>query len=189
MTPELLRAATGCSSLNAALYAEPLSAACERYDINTPARLAMFLAQVGHESGSLRFVREIWGPTPAQLRYEGRADLGNTQPGDGRRYSGHGLIQVTGRFNHAKTRDQLRADGFEDAPDFEADTQALELPKWACLSAARFWFARGCNALADAGNFDRTTQVINGGQTGAADRRARWARAKTALAPRSTTKE
>ncbi len=69
--------------------------------INTPARAAAFLAQVGHESGQLRYLREIWGPTPAQVRYEGRADLGNAQPGDGKRFMGRGLIQITGRKNYA----------------------------------------------------------------------------------------
>ena len=62
--------------------------------------LAQFLAQVMHESGGLRYVREIWGPTKAQARYEGRKDLGNTQPGDGKRFMGRDVIQVTGRANH-----------------------------------------------------------------------------------------
>ena len=94
MTPQLLQAALGCSQEQAARFAEPLRAACALYGIDTPRRLAAFLAQVGHESGSLRFTSEVWGPTSVQSRYEGRADLGNVQPGDGRKFSGHGLIQI-----------------------------------------------------------------------------------------------
>ena len=72
-----LRAAVGCTEEAAEKYAPNLAVAYSYYEINTPERLAAFLAQIGHESGSFRWVREIWGPTPAQSRYEGRRDLGN----------------------------------------------------------------------------------------------------------------
>ena len=188
MTPELLRAATGCTAERAALFADPLSAACAFYGIDTPARLAAFLAQIGHESGSLRFTTELWGPTPAQARYEGRKDLGNTQPGDGERFKGHGLIQTTGRYNHARVRDRLR-ERFPhlDVPDFEADPERLAEPQWACLSAADYWDDKGLNAQADAGMFEQITRRINGGLNGQADRLARWKRAQEALgAPPAT---
>jgi putative chitinase len=130
----------------------------------------------------LRSTTEQWGPTPAQRRYEGRADLGNTQPGDGERFKGHGFIQVTGRFNHARVRDRLR-ERFPDVPDFEAEPERLaELP-WAALSAADYWDDKGLNALADAGDFAAITRKINGGLNGQADRLARWGKAKRALAP------
>ena len=180
ITPALLQKAVGCTAARAAKFADPLSVACSFYSIDTPVRLAAFLAQVGHESGSLRYTSELWGPTPAQARYEGRADLGNTQPGDGRRFKGHGLIQTTGRHNHARVRDRLR-ERFQGVPDFEADPEALTDPQWAALSAADYWDDKGLNALADAGAFEAITRKINGGLNGYADRKARWARAKRAL--------
>jgi putative chitinase len=181
ITAALLEGAMGAPRDRAELFAPHLDAACRAYEIDTPARLAAFLAQIGHESGGLRHVREVWGPTPAQERYEGRADLGNTQPGDGRRYAGHGLIQTTGRYNHRAVRDRLRQRGI-DAPDFEANPDLLADPKWAAWSAADYWDWRGCNALADAGSFDAITVKINGGLNGQADRLERWAKAKAVTA-------
>lgn len=184
MTPEQLAACTGCLSvLQAAPWLEYIEAAMAAYAINTPARQSAFLAQIGHESGGLRYVREIWGPTPAQARYEGRADLGNTQPGDGKRFRGRGLIQMTGRANYASTRDRLQAK-FPNCkvPDFEACPEALAVPKWAALSAGDFWESRGLNALADEGDFERITKRINGGLNGQDDRMALYAAAQEILA-------
>lgn len=182
MTPDQLQRATGCTPENAAKFADPLSAACAFYGITTPVRLAAFLAQIGHESGALRYTTELWGPTPAQQRYEGRADLGNTQPGDGARFKGRGLIQTTGRHNYAKVRDRLRERFPQlDVPDFEAEPERLAEPQWAALSAADYWDMRGLNALADAGDFVGITRKINGGTNGLADRLARWKTAKAAL--------
>ena len=180
ITTDTLRAALGCSTLRAASWAPHLQRACEIFAINTPARLAAFLAQIGHESGRLQFSREIWGPTPAQARYEGRADLGNVQPGDGRRFAGRGLIQTTGRANYGATRDGLRQ-FMPDVPDFEAMPQLLEQAEWAALSAAWYWHSRGLNALADVGDFRRICLRVNGGTNGMADRLALWAKAKDAL--------
>jgi putative chitinase len=189
MNDKLLIAAVGCTPERAALFAEPLAAACTAYGIDTNRRLAAFLAQIGHESGSLRYLTELWGPTPAQAGYEGRADLGNTQPGDGERFKGHGGIQITGRFNHARVRDRLRAK-FPDlnVPDFEAEPERLAEPLWAMLSAADYWDEHGLNALADADRFIAIGRAINRGNrnstkpaNGEADRIARWERAKKAL--------
>jgi putative chitinase len=184
MTPtlDMLAAALGCPVSRVAPFSEHLLAACDAYAINTPARLAAFLAQIGHESGSLRFVREVWGPTPAQARYEGRADLGNVQPGDGQRYCGRGLVQTTGRSNYVALRNRLRVRLGPDVPDFEAQPDALEQPRWAAWSAADYWGWRKLNELADAGDFEAITRRINGGLNGQADRLARWERAKAALA-------
>ncbi len=181
LTPALLRAATGCTAEAAERFAPHLDAACRVYGIDTFARYVAFLAQIGHESGSLRHVREIWGPTPAQQRYEGRADLGNVYPGDGQRYMGRGLIQTTGRHNYRAVRDRLRTRG-QDAPDFERDPGSLESPKWACWSAADYWDWRGLNALADRGDFESITRRINGGLNGHADRLRRLQMAREALA-------
>jgi putative chitinase len=181
LAPALLRAATGCTAEAAERFAPHLDEACRAYGIDTFARYVAFLAQIGHESGSLRHVREIWGPTPAQQRYEGRADLGNVYPGDGQRYMGRGLIQTTGRHNYRAVRDRLRTRG-QDAPDFERDPDSLESPKWAAWSAADYWDWRGLNALADRGDFEQITRRINGGLNGHADRLRRLQVAREALA-------
>ena len=181
ITIEALRA-VGATAARAAEVLEPLKAACALYGIDTPQRVAMFLAQVGHESGGFRYAAELWGPTPAQARYEGRRDLGNTQPGDGERFKGHGFIQTTGRANHVAVRDRLRA-RFDNVPDFEAEPERLTELQWACLSAADYWDMRNINAAADAGDFERVTRLINGGLNGLADRIARWERVKAVLLP------
>lgn len=163
MTPEQLAACTGCKSLALAeSWLPQIEAAMAAYGIDTPQRQAYFLAQIGHESGGLHYTTELWGPTEAQKRYEGRADLGNTRPGDGSLFRGHGLIQVTGRANHAHERDRLRLK-FPDAPDFEEYPALLAQPQWAALSAADFWNSRGLNAGADAGDVDWISDVINRG--------------------------
>ncbi len=145
--------------------------------ISTPARIAAFLAQVGHESGQLRYVRELWGPTPAQRGYEGRSDLGNTQPGDGKRYLGRGLIQITGRANY-------RACGIALGLDLEAQPELLETPAHATASAAWFWLNNGLNRFADQDSdaaFAQLTRRVNGGTNGLDDRRALWLRARAVL--------
>jgi putative chitinase len=173
LTAETLRDTVQCSLVRAREWLPHINETLRLFRIDTPARAAAFLAQISHESGRLAYTSEIWGPTAAQRRYEGRADLGNTQPGDGSRYRGHGLIQTTGRANHASTRNGLRSPRFclHSAPDFEADPDALALPRWAALSAGWYWHSRDINTLADAGQFDAITTRINGGQNGAADRR------------------
>lgn len=180
LTPLQLSGACGCQMIVAENWVEPINAAMGVFAIDTPERAAAFLAQIGHESGRLRYTRELWGPTPAQLRYEGRADLGNTEKGDGYRFRGRGLIQTTGRANYRRTRDGLL--GFLPlVPDFEATPEALEIPKWAAYSAAWFWADRGLNALADSQAFMQITRRINGGTNGYDDRVALWAGAQTAL--------
>lgn len=180
--PALLAQATGCGPVRAELFAGHLVEACGAYAISaTPERLAAFLAQIGHESASLRYVAEVWGPTTAQKRYEGRKDLGNIEPGDGSRYRGRGLIQTTGRANYAAVRDRLRRRLGPEVPDFEAEPDLLEHIRWAVWSAADYWDWRGLNALADAGHFEQITRRINGGLNGQPDRLARWKRAREAL--------
>ncbi len=157
-------------------YAAALSLPLRSYSITTPTRLAAFLAQVGHESGGGRYTREIWGPTPSQLRYERRADLGNHLPGDGRRFLGRGLIQITGRANTYGALGALR-------PMMSIDEFCawLESRPGAAESACWWWATRGCNERADTGDFERLTRHINGGLNGLADRRQRWGEAKAAL--------
>jgi len=150
------------------------------YEINTPQRMAHFFAQVGHESGSFKWVRELWGPTPAQRGYEGRKDLGNTQSGDGSKFRGRGLIQYTGRANYA----QLSQHIFKDARLLDTP-QLLEVPEFAVQSACYFWKSRGLNELSDTGWTDavvtKITRKINGGINGLNDRLLRFQQALNAL--------
>lgn len=183
-----LASACGARIDRAQMWLPHICKAMDAYEITTPERAAAFLAQIGHESGGLRYSTELWGPTAAQARYEGRADLGNTEAGDGSKYRGHGLIQTTGRANHARVRDRLRARLGDHVPDFEADPLRLADPEWAAMSAADFWDDKGLNALADAGDFFKVSARINGinrstGQpNGYDDRLARWEAAKAVLA-------
>lgn len=169
------QAATGLSDEMARAWYEHVRAACLEFSIVGPVRIAAFLAQVGHESGGFIYTREIWGPTVAQQRYEGRADLGNTQSGDGFRFRGRGLIQITGRTNYERAAAGLGV-------DVVTDPQLLEGRALAARSAAWWWATHGCNQLADGGDFVALTRRINGGTNGLADRQARWERAKKAIA-------
>ena len=160
---------------SAGVFVPALNTAMNHYQIIGTKRIAAFIAQIGHESGQLKYVKEIWGPTKAQARYEGRADLGNTQPGDGSKYRGRGFIQITGRANYGACGEALGL-------DLIAQPELLEKPQHACMSAAWFWATSGLNTLADAGKFEAITQRVNGGQNGAADRQALYARALKVLA-------
>lgn len=149
----------------AGVFVPFLNTAMNRYGIVGPLRAAAFIAQVGHESGQLRYVREIWGPTAQQAGYEWRADLGNTVRGDGSKYRGRGLIQITGRANYAACGEALGL-------DLVNEPALLEQPQYATMSAAWFWSTRELNTLADQKNFVKITRRINGGLTGQEDRLA-----------------
>lgn len=178
ITMEQLASCTGARIDRAQAFLPHLTAAMREFDIGTALRAGAFLAQIGWESTYLKYTAEIWGPTAAQLGYEGRADLGNTQPGDGSRFRGHGLLQVTGRANHAAARDHLRAKFGARVPDFEVHPDTLAEYEWAALSAGEFWARHGLNALADAGDIEQLTRRINGGTSGLAQRIALWEKAK-----------
>ncbi|GHE51068.1 hypothetical protein GCM10019059_07840 [Camelimonas fluminis] len=128
-----------------------------------------YLAQIMHESGEFKFDREVWGPTDAQKRYESRTDLGNTQPGDGYRFRGHGPLQCTGRYNHRDYTGWARKID-PAAPDFEAEPERINTDPWEGLSAIWYWDTRGLNAYADKGDNEMITRRINGGLNGYADR-------------------
>lgn len=174
MTPADLLAIMPNAGRHADTFCDPLNEAMVEFGINTPERQAAFLAQIAHESGQLLYTREIWGPTPAQTHYEGRTDLGNKQAGDGKRFMGRGLIQITGRANYLLCGSSLNLN-LIDTPEF------LEQPVPACRSAAWFWSAHDLNELADAGDFERITRRINGGLNGQADRLAFWERAQQVI--------
>lgn len=175
MTPQDLARATGARIDRAQTFLPYLEDAMHEFEINTSARQAAFLAQVGHESGGLHWLCELWGPTDAQRRYELRYDLGNIAPGDGYKFRGRGLLQTTGRTNY-------RATGVALGVDLETHPELLGEPGLACRSAGWFWKAHGLNELADAGEFERITRKVNGGLNGYAERLGLYEAAKAVLA-------
>ena len=160
---------------SAGVFVSVLNTAMNRYQIVGTQRVAAFIAQIGHESGQLKYVKEIWGPTPVQTRYEGRADLGNIVPGDGSKFRGRGLIQITGRANYKACGEALGLDLINQP-------ELLEKPQNACMSAAWFWATRGLSTLADESRFETITRRINGGFNGLADRQKLYERALKVLA-------
>lgn len=165
MTPQELAECTGARIDRATTFLPYIESAMDEFDISTPERKAAFLANVGHESGGLHWLVELWGPTPQQARYEGRADLGNTEPGDGYRYRGRGLVQLTGRANYAKAGEALGV-------DLVSKPEQLGLPELAARSAAWFWDSNGINEIADTGDFVKCCKRVNGGTNGLAERLA-----------------
>ncbi|MGV3769647.1 MAG: glycoside hydrolase family 19 protein [Sphingobium phenoxybenzoativorans] len=139
--------------------------------LDNPLRLAHLMAQLAHESGGFRYMEEIWGPTDAQKRYEGRAALGNTAKGDGHLFRGRGVIQLTGRQNYQEYGDAIGL-WLTDKPDLAA------IPAIGLHIACEYWKRRGLNALADADDAEAITRKINGGLNGYADRTIRLVRVK-----------
>lgn len=164
----------GISVPRAKEWAAPLTVAIQRYDIDFDYRMAMFIAQLGHETMGFARTREIWGPTEQQKTYEGRADLGNTQPGDGKRFMGRGGIMLTGRANYTRASKVFGI-------DFVRQPALLEQADNASIVSAWWWQDKGCNEIADRRDFVALTRRINGGLTGLEDRTLRWERAKFEL--------
>ncbi len=180
---EALRAICPATSVGRlALFVEPLNEAMGEFQINTPAREAAFLAQVAHESGGFRYVREL----AAGHEYDvGRKaeQLGNTpeDDDDGERYKGRGLIQITGTRNYRECSTAL----FGDPDRLLYQPELLEEPLYAARSAGWYWQYANLNVLADrddAAAFELITRRINGGINGLKDRVEHWERARRALA-------
>lgn len=153
------------------LYFEPLVAGMKKYEITKPLRMAHFIAQIAHESGSFLYTEELADGSA----YEGRADLGNTEPGDGRRYKGRGLIQLTGRANYAAYSRDTGVDYLTHPERVASDPFAtVDVACW-------YWNKRQINRLADADDVKAVTKAINGGYNGLDDRMAYLARAKAVL--------
>ncbi|MBE2248694.1 MAG: glycoside hydrolase family 19 protein [Myxococcus sp.] len=167
---QLRRVMPNLSPERAAAMTPHLNRAMQEAGINTPKRAAAFIAQLAHESGQLRYFEEL----ASGRAYEGRRDLGNTQPGDGTRFKGRGPIQLTGRANYEAASRALGVD-LVNNPELAAR------PDVGFRVAAWYWSSRGLNQLADRGDFDGITQRINGGQNGAADRRQFHQRATEVL--------
>lgn len=151
-------------------FLDPLNRTMKEFALDTPLRMRSFLAQIGHESGQLRYTEEL----ASGEAYEGRKDLGNTSPGDGVKYKGRGLIQLTGKRNYALCGLAL------DLPLLE-QPELLQQPENACRSAGWFWTNNNLSALADAGFFKELTRRINGGYNGYADRVKLFGRAQTVI--------
>ncbi|MBX7096964.1 MAG: LysM peptidoglycan-binding domain-containing protein [Myxococcaceae bacterium] len=167
---QLKRIMPNLSDAKAQKYLPYLNQAMAEQGINTPKRQAAFLAQLAHESGELKYMEEI----ASGSAYEGRRDLGNTQPGDGVRFKGRGPIQLTGRANYAAASRALGID-LVNHPERAADPDVgFRIATW-------FWKTHGLNQLADQGNFSEITHRINGGYNGASSRNRYWETAKSVL--------
>ncbi|MGX1185152.1 putative chitinase [Pseudomonas sp. F-14 TE3623] len=174
LTVEKLRIImTTASASRVAEFYQPIVDVLARYKINTPLRIAHFLAQIAHESGCLLYTEEL----ASGAAYEGRAGLGNTQTGDGKLFKGRGLIQLTGRANYRQYGLACHRD-FEnrDAPDLVSTDRGLAVDV-----AGWFWSSNSLNDLADTDNVEKVTRKINGGVNGLAERTAYLERAKWLL--------
>ncbi|MCA1840056.1 MAG: hypothetical protein LC723_06980, partial [Actinobacteria bacterium] len=155
-----------CPAFNSAL----VQAGC-----TTVERVAMFCAQIGHESGGLQWMEELadgWA-------YEGRADLGNVYPGDGPKFKGHGPIQITGRWNHGQVSQWAAENGYVNSPTYFVDhPEELAGDEYGFLGAVWYWtVARNMNSYADNRDILGATKAVNGGTNGLDDRSDRWYRA------------
>jgi putative chitinase len=166
-----------------AIFYQPVVDRMRAAGIDTPLRMAHFLAQTGHESGDLVYTEEI----ASGQAYEGRADLGNTQPGDGPRFKGRGLIQLTGRANYVAYGKSIGQDLTVDGNWTKLSTD----PALAIDAACWFWNTHGLSALADQDDpaatkesvLEAITHRINGGLNGLPDRAEHLERAKFSLIP------
>ncbi len=200
MNREKLIEAVGCSESNADRYLEHLSACMDCYEIDTPKRQAAFLAQIGHESGSFTITQENMNYSESRLleifpkhftadqakdyarqperigsrAYADRMGNGPESSGDGYRYRGRGLIQLTGKDDYAECGKALGI-------DLLRNPELLKEPQAASMSAGWEWERSKLNEIADLGDFKKLTVRINGGLNGYADRCDRWAKAKLAL--------
>lgn len=180
-------------------WLEPLNETFDKYEINTSKRKACFIGQCMHESGGFKFLHEnlnysakaLMATWPSRFpnievasEYERKPEkiadkvysgrMGNTEDGDGRKYIGRGLIQLTGKDNYKAATEAL-------GEDLVANPQLVEEPRFAALTAGWFWNKKGLNALADTMDIETMTKRINGGTLGIDDRKAKINMALNAL--------
>jgi putative chitinase len=165
---------------NATSFLDAIEEHGQVYGLNKPHRFAHLVAQLLHESSGFQYDRELWGPTSAQSRYDGRTDLGNYVPGDGFLFRGRTLMQITGRYNYRSFSKWVRK-LFSDSPDFEVEPDAVLSDPWEGLAPIWYWDTRDLNRLADQGNIELITRRINGGLNGYADRLRYYDRAALVL--------
>jgi putative chitinase len=143
-----------------------LNSCLSRFQINTPIRMRHFISQISHESGGGKWMKEL----ASGSAYEGRRDLGNTQPGDGRKYKGAGFIQLTGRANYSEFSKFMKDPKIMDGVDYVA----LNYP---ATSAGFWWTNNNMNALCDRNpTVEEVTRRVNGGLNGIADRKVYYNR-------------
>ena len=160
MTTEQLRNISNYATLvNINTYTPLLNRYMHNYNICGKLRESAFIATIIHESGSFRYTKEI----ASGKAYEWRKDLGNVQAGDGERFKGRGLIQLTGRTNYTLASNALGI-------DFVNHPELLEQPEFATMVSCWWWKMKGLNEVADTGDFRKVTRIVNGGYTGLADR-------------------
>jgi len=173
ITPELLRTVAGSpvsKSVTDGLI-QYLPEYLEKYGLNTPLELAHFLAQAAHESAGFKTLQEY----ASGAGYEGRRDLGNVYPGDGKRYKGRGIFQLTGRANYTTMSKKLGVD-LVNNPGLAAT------PEISVQTALEYWKSRNLSKWAKEDNVEMVTKLINGGYNGLKDRRIKLQKAKRALA-------
>lgn len=178
----LIRSVVGKMTKAQVANANSLIIALQNYGdgvgLDQPHRLAQFLPQALHESAAFKFDREVWGPTPAQKRYDTRTDLGNTPQvdGDGKLRAGRGPFQLTGSFNEKEFTVWARKNVDPKAPDFYKNPDLINTDPWEGLSALWYWDTRKLNRYADQGDVEMVTRRINGGTNGLDDRIAWYAK-------------
>jgi putative chitinase len=163
------RGAVDASNMNSVLVA--LDRYGEQLGMDRPHRAVQFYAQIMHESGDFRYDREIWGPTPAQKRYDTRVDLGNTPEADrdGKLYMGRTAMQITGKANYRAFTDWCRAHAM-NCPDFVRNPDAVNTDPWEGVGPLWFRDVNKLNTYADRGDLEMIARRINGGVSGLADR-------------------
>jgi len=209
ITPEQLAEIYACPLERAVSWTPSLNAAMLEFKIDTPKRIAAFLAQIGHESGKLLFTKEIWGPTNQQLRYERNFDaawpptkednrnslayrLGNEHKGDGEKCMGRTPVQLTGAKNYKLCGDALGIDFLENPSIMEHRETGSRVAAWFWRIGAGLNLGHGAhlhgvedgcdlNDYADIGDFESITYAINGGLNGQLQRVAFYNSAKRIL--------
>jgi len=166
----LLRLAPSANAAIVAGIAERFDALAGEHAVATRLRICHFLAQAAHETDGFRTLEEYGGPAYF-IRYEGRRDLGNIQAGDGIRYHGRGIFQLTGRANYRRFGGVLGI-------DLEREPERAKEPETSLRVAFAYWSERAINAAADADDVERVTKLINGGRNGLAERKRYLEKAK-----------
>lgn len=153
LTEILLANIAQCPVIRAMIWVESINLALERFEINTAARIGAFITQASFASDRFQHTIEEWNPNVYlwQAQYEGNTDIGNTEPGDGRLFIGRGLLPsgMRGRLNYQQFGESV-------GEDIVSNPSIVESRKYAALAAGWVWHSRGCNTLADIGEFKRT---------------------------------
>lgn len=173
---DVLARATGLTPARAAEILPTMVDGLKQAQCTNANRIAMFIAQTGHESAGFQRTEEY----ASGAAYEGRVDLGNTQPGDGVRFKGRTWIQITGRHNVSKFSQWAHGKGLVPTPTYFVDRPVeLQELRWAGIGAAWYWVVArpDINALSDKRDLNTVTRRINGGTNGLADRQNRYNRA------------